>query len=366
MAGGRGERFWPLSRARRPKHLLPIVGDTPLLAQTVERLRGLVPLENILLITNQEQRDASLEACPALLPENVFGEPMGRDTAPAVGLAALIVQQRDAAGVFSMLPADHVIHDTQAYKATLQVAFEAAERGDSLVTIGIKPTFPATGYGYVNFAPEVLALSSGTAHKVTRFVEKPDLARAEAFLKDGGYYWNAGMFFWRADTVLASLEQHAPELHEQLMGLRAGLANVAKAQGTTVVKADDKLTDMLTLIYPKLTKLSIDYALMEKAQNVLMVPSRFDWDDVGEWTAIARHYPADENGNAVRGSLVTEDSGGNIVITQNGHTVALLGVSDMVVVQTGDATLICPKAKAQDVKKLVSKIAKDTDFKELT
>lgn len=359
MAGGRGERFWPLSRARRPKHLLPIVGDTPLLAQTVERLRGLVPIENILLITNEEQREASLEACPALRAENVFGEPMGRDTAPAVGLAALLVRQRDANGVFAMLPADHVIHDTAGYQETVRVAFEAAERGDALVTIGIKPTFAATGYGYVNFSGDTIALPSGQVHKVNRFVEKPDRARAEAFLQEGSYYWNAGMFFWRADTVLAALGKHAPGLYSELMRLDEQLMLVTKAQGGTVVRPDEKLTAALAVIYPQLTKLSIDYALMEKATNVLMAPSRFDWDDVGEWTAIARHYPADEHGNSLRGMVVSEGSTGNIVITQEGHTVALLGIKDLVVVQTDDATLICPKDRAQEVKKLVGKLRKE-------
>lgn len=359
MAGGRGERFWPLSRARCPKHLLPIVGDTPLLAQTVERLRGLVPIENILLITNEEQRAASLKACPALRPENVFGEPMGRDTAPAVGLAALLIRQRDPDGVFAMLPADHVIHDTAGYQKTVRVAFEAAEQGDVLVTIGIKPTFPATGYGYVNFSADTISLPSGQVHRVNRFVEKPDLARAEAFLKEGGYYWNAGMFFWRTDTVLAALEKHAATLYGELMRLDGCLQAVTKAQGGEIVRPDDKLTVTLAEIYPQLTKLSIDYALMEKATNVQMAPSRFDWDDVGEWTAIARHYPKDEQGNAVRGEVVTDASEGNIVITENGHTIALLGVKDMVVVQTADATLICPKDRAQEVKRLVGKLRKE-------
>ena len=197
MAGGRGERFWPQSRLRKPKHLLPIVGDSPMLAQTVDRLSGLVPPEQVFVITNAEQRDAVLESCPGLLPERVIGEPQGRDTAAAVGLAALLVENSDPGAAFALLPADHVIADGDGFRKVLAGAFEAAESEDFLVTIGISPDFPSTGYGYLKQGGNLETASDRPVHQVERFVEKPNLEKAEQYLKDGGYFWNAGMFVWR-------------------------------------------------------------------------------------------------------------------------------------------------------------------------
>ena len=345
MAGGRGERFWPQSRLTRPKHLLPIVGDSAMLAQTVDRLEGLVKPENIFVITNVEQREAVLDCCPTLLPERVIGEPVGRDTAAAVGLAALLVdhEQKDAA--FALLPADHVIEDGAGFRSVLESSFEAAEKNDFLVTIGIKPTFPSTGYGYLCQGSEMEEASGRLVSQVDRFVEKPDLETAEKYLAEGGYFWNAGMFVWRPSVILSAIAKHVP-------GLSGGLDQLREdwSKNGSLVAAMEK-------VYPELEKISVDFAVMEKADGVVMLESDFDWDDVGEWPAIARHYSADENGNVFKGDGVAVDSNGNLAFAEDGHCVTLLGVKDLIVVQSGDATMVCHKDRAQEVKALAQKVS---------
>ena len=345
MAGGRGERFWPQSRLTRPKHLLPIVGDSAMLAQTVDRLDGLIPQENIFVLTNVEQRDAVLETCPSLLPNRVIGEPVGRDTAAAVGLAALIVDHEIKDAVFALLPADHVIEDSAGFCSVLESSFEAAEKNDCLVTIGIKPTFPSTGYGYLCQGGEMEKASGHIVSKVDRFVEKPDLKTAEKYLSEGGYFWNAGMFVWRPSVILSEIAEHAPGLSEGLKDLRKSWNDSG-----SLVAAMDR-------VYPNLEKISIDFAVMEKADGVVMLESNFDWDDVGEWPAIARHYSADENGNVFKGNGVSVDSKGNLAFAEKGHCITLLGVEDLIVVQSGDATMVCHKDRAQEVKALAKKVS---------
>jgi mannose-1-phosphate guanylyltransferase len=340
MAGGRGERFWPQSRLKKPKHLLPIVGDKAMLAQAVDRVLGLVPPENIFIITNTEQREAVLEICPEVLPAQVVGEPVGRDTAAAVGLAAVLVQERNPEGAFAILPADHVIHDTEGFQKTLALGFEQAEKGEYLVTIGIDPTEPATGYGYIHRGEQTSIESP--VFKVLRFVEKPDLDTAKGYLASGEYAWNAGMFVWQALTVRESIAKYVPELAASLTAMQAELSSGAE------------LSAVLALHYPDIQKISIDFAVMEKADNVLTIPAAFDWDDVGEWPAVARHYEADAGGNVSRGKSVLKDSSGNIIFSDEGHLVALLGVDDLIVVRTEDATLVCRKDQAQKIKELVS------------
>lgn len=345
MAGGRGERFWPQSRLTRPKHLLPIVGDSAMLAQTVERLQGLVPPENIFVITNVEQRDAVLESCPSLLPGRVIGEPMGRDTAAAVGLAALLVDHEEKDAAFALLPADHVIEDGAGFRSVLNSSFETAEKNDFLVTIGIKPTFPSTGYGYLCRGGEVEQSRGRAVSQVGRFVEKPDLPTAEEYLEEGGYFWNAGMFVWRPSVILSAISKHVPVLSAGLDTLQADWN-----ENGSLVHAMEK-------VYPELEKISVDFAVMEKAESVVMLESDFDWDDVGEWPAIGRHYPADEKGNVFKGDGVAMDSSDNLTFSDQGHCVTLLGVKDLIVVQSGDATLVCHKDRAQEVKALAQQVA---------
>ncbi len=345
MAGGSGERFWPQSRKKKPKHLLPIVGRQPMLTQTIARVLPLVPAENILVITTQSQLAAARVTCRSLPKANIIIEPVGRDTAAAVGLSMLLVKQRNPDAAFAVLPADHVIGDVSGFRATLDAAFKAAESADELVTLGIEPTEPATGFGYIErgavWHTEPIAIM-----RAKRFVEKPSLAKAKGYLATKRYYWNAGMFVWRVPVVEAGLKAHAPELAD-------GLAKLEKALGRgNAAKA-------LAKIYPELPRISIDYALMEKSKNVLVVPANFGWDDVGSWTAIARHHEKDTAGNILRGMACVENGRNNIVVSDNGHLTAVLGLDNLVVVHTADATLVCPKDQAQEIKALLKRLQAD-------
>jgi mannose-1-phosphate guanylyltransferase len=345
MAGGRGERFWPESRTIRPKQLLPIVGETPMLAQTVDRLSGLVPTEAIFIITNAEQRDAVLEVCPELDPDKVIGEPVGRDTAAAVGLATVLVRRQDPGASFAMLPADAVIHDKEGLQKTLEAAFAAVEAKPVLATIGIPATFPATGYGYIQQGEPFGDFAGHSVYKVQRFVEKPDLETAQSYVDAGGYFWNAGMFFWSVGSIVGELQKNTPSLWEALQAIDSGL------------DAGGGIDALLAQHYPGLEKISIDYAIIEKAEQVVMLEACFDWDDVGEWLAIARHYPPDSEGNVTRGQTELMGSANNIVYCRDDdHLVALLGVEDLIVVKTSDATLVCHKDKAQEIKNLVKEL----------
>lgn len=351
MAGGRGERFWPQSREASPKHLLPIVGDKSMLGQTVDRVTGLVPRENIFVITNQTQLEGCRRACTGLPPENVVAEPIGRDTAAAAGLAMLLVKERAANGVLAMLPADHVIHDTAEYQKLLAVAFESAEQADVLVTLGIKPTEPATGFGYIQQSGAWRTVGGRAVMAVKRFVEKPNLETAQSYVASGEYFWNAGMFVWRVPVVEAAFQAHAPELYTGLQTLE------------TASKAAGGWAAALAAVYPTLKKISVDYALMEKSTNVVVVPATFDWDDVGAWPAIAKHFTPDAAGNVLRGIAMVEDGANNIVVSADGHLTAVVGASDLVVVHTPEATLVCPKDKAQDIKALLERLKKDPERK---
>ncbi|NCG08552.1 MAG: mannose-1-phosphate guanyltransferase, partial [Verrucomicrobia bacterium] len=325
-----------------------------MLAQTVDRLSGLVEVQDIFVITNTEQREAVLSICPELDPAKVIGEPVGRDTAAAVGLATILVRRSDPNATFAMLPADAVIHDAAGLRATLEAAFEAAEADPVLATIGITAAHPATGYGYIQQGEACREFGGSTVFKVARFVEKPDATTAQGYLEAGGYFWNAGMFIWSVDAIAAELEASTPGLWKALQAIGSGL------------DAGDDLEALLAKYYPSLEKISVDYAVIEKARNVVVLESRFDWDDVGEWPAVARHYPADADENIIRGVAHLEDAKGNIVFNRDpDHLVALLGVEDLIVVKTDDATLVCHKDQAQAIKDMVKAIGAKAALKHL-
>jgi mannose-1-phosphate guanylyltransferase len=350
MAGGKGERFWPQSRQKMPKQLLPIVGDASLLEQTIKRLGDLVPAENIYVITNADYADAVANACPMLDKANIVAEPVGRDTAAAVGLAAILVRRQDKNASFAVLPSDHAIHDAEGFRNVLANAFEVAESEDALVTIGIQPEFPATGYGYINRGPECMRLGDFPVYKVNKFVEKPNLELAKQYVTSGQYYWNAGMFIWSAASLWKALGKHAPELHAGLVGMEEAL------------NAGQPLSKVLANCYEGLKKISIDYALMEKADNVLTVPGLFDWDDVGSWPSLFKHLPHDASGNVIRGDAVVLDGSDNIVVASDGHLVSVMGISNCIVVHTKDVTMVCPKDRAQDIRKLVAEVSRNPDW----
>ena len=345
LAGGKGERFWPLSRRRRPKQLLPIVGRTPMLAQTVARVAPLVPAKNIFILTNADQVAAVRRACPRIPGANIIAEPVGRDSGPAVGLAAEIIATRDPRAVFASLPADAAIHDVKGFQRALRVAFAAAARAPVMVTIGVKPDQPSTAYGYIQRGGLWRRVKGTPVFKTRRFVEKPALPAARRYLASGDYYWNSGMFIWSVPVVRDGFARNAPKLH-------AGLARIGAA-----LAAGRNLARVLRGAYPTLPKIAVDYALLEKADNVVVLPASFDWDDVGSWLAVARHHRADAAGNVRTGGGVVAQGTGNIVISGDGHFTAVFGVDDLVVVHTADATLVCPRSRAQDIKQLLRRIA---------
>src|SRR5216110_3337309 len=341
LAGGSGERFWPLSRRARPKQLLSLVSDKTLLEQTLARLEGLVPNERILVLTNAEQESAVRKLLGNFPKENIVAEPAKRDTAAAVALGTGWVVARDHAATMLVLPADHVISNQVAFQETLALAADAAEETGELVTIGIKPTWACPGYGYIEQGTPVrLRKRSDAVHRVLRFREKPNLDLAESFLRKGNFRWNAGMFVWSVPTVLREFNRQAPELADFISQLRAP-ENFEKA---------------LRERFSKLPRISFDYAIMEKADRVLVVEASFDWDDIGSWRTVANYFEKDQHGNAANRAITVVDSSNNVVFEENGTTVALLGVHNLIVVRTDDALLICDRHEAERIKELIVKI----------
>jgi len=351
LAGGRGERFWPLSTAKRPKQLLSLVGGRPLLVQAVDRLEGLVPPERIFVITNADLVDVTREAAPALPASHIIGEPFGRDTAAAVALGCALVKERDPNASFCVLTADHIIKDVDAYQQTLRDGLALASREDVLITIGIPPTEPSTGYGYIE-AGDLYSEDMDTHFlKTDRFVEKPDAETARRYMAAGGFYWNSGMFIWSVRALEQALEAHRPALAEMMR-------DVSPAVGT------DRFSAALKTAYDKLDKISIDYAVMEKAANIVMAIGSFPWDDVGSWQALENHFDVDEHGNVMIGDARGLDAARNVVVSE-GRLTAIIGVTDVVVVQAAGATLVCARERAQDVKKMVEQLRKAGGYDEV-
>lgn len=343
LAGGSGTRFWPLSRHRRPKQLLRLFDDETLIEKTVQRLEGVVPRQNILILTNQEQLDGLREAVAHLLPaENVYSEPAKQDTAPAVALGLALIARRDPNAVMAVLPADHLIADPDAFARTLRNAFDVAEKTPFLVTIGIEPTWPCEGYGYIERGPQLdqELPEDGAVYRVTSFKEKPDAETAQKYLDLGNYAWNAGMFIWSVPVVRAELTTHCPELAEFV---------------TNAVAAPD-LLPFVDAKFQELPKISIDYALMEKAKRVYNLDARFPWDDVGGWHSVGAYLASDEAGNQVKGDFSALDAGNNLVFSATTQRIALLGVNDLIVVQTEDALLVAHRSQADQIKELVKRI----------
>jgi mannose-1-phosphate guanylyltransferase len=350
MAGGSGTRLWPLSRASQPKQLLPVVRGKSLLQLSYERLRGMLPADQIYVCTGEGWRDAVLANLPELPHENLLGEPAGRDTANAVGFPAAVLQKRDPDAVFAVVTADHVIEPVERFQQSLRTAFDVvAKQRNALVTFGIVPTFGHTGLGYVQRG-EALTDVAG-AHKVIAFKEKPDKPTADRYVDSGRYYWNSGMFVWRADTVLNELATHLPPSYDGLTKIAAAWNGPSQQQ-------------VLKDVYEKLPKISIDYAVMEPASQgkgraaVYVVEMNVEWLDVGSWTTLAETMTVDARDNATDAAMcVLVDSDSNIILSRDPeHLVSLLGVTDMIVVHTRDATMICPKSEAQRVKDLVGKV----------
>jgi len=341
MAGGSGTRFWPASRRARPKQFLPVAGGRSMIAETCARLAGLVPWERVLVVTAESQVPLVRAALPELPRANILAEPAARNTAPCVAFAAAEIARRAQDSVQVVLPSDHVIRPTEAFQRTLRAAAEEASAGESLVIFGVRPDHPATGYGYIE-AGKTLATRDGIpVHAVTRFVEKPTRERAEQFLAAGNFLWNSGMFVWSTRAIRAALERHAP-------GIAQGLARVGAGEA-------------LARIYPTLPSVAIDVAVLEKASNVRMLPIDYRWSDVGSWSALPELHERDRDGNwpvlAGGARLVSEDSRGCLAYAEGQEVIALVGVHDLVVVRAGDATLVCPRERSQDVKRIVERLS---------
>lgn len=349
LAGGRGERFWPVGRHSRPKQFVDIFGGRPLIAHAVERLRGLVDPSHVLVITSADLVRATRRALPMLAPGQILGEPQGRDTAAACATAsAWVASLGGEDATVCILTADHLIADRKRFRETLAAAAEITAKRPVMSVIGIKPSFPATGYGYIEAGAPVSGsgLPSGF-RRVKRFVEKPNLGTATTYVESGRFSWNSGMFVWRAGVFAAALEKFRPALHSTYVKLRDAFGRPGFAK---LFKAE----------YAGVEKISVDYAVMEKADNLVAARGDFGWDDVGTWVSAGAHFAKDAGGNAVHGDVVALAAAGNTVANvQKGHVVALFGASDLVVVHTADATLVCPKSSADGLKALVKSMAAD-------
>jgi mannose-1-phosphate guanylyltransferase len=362
LAGGRGERFWPVSREKTPKQLLALLGNRTFLQQAVDRVLPLVPLKNVLVVTNEAQAPEVRKQLPKLPQVNIVSEPVGRDTTAAVTLGAALVGARSTTAVMAVLPADHVIADEKKFQQVLNDAFDLAGRGQAIVTIGIKPTEPATGYGYIAVGealppPQGIKAYKTNFFRAEQFVEKPNFDRALEYLNSGRYRWNAGMFIWSFVTITEGLQKHQPAMYEACQ-------RWFKLAGTPA-----KLNKVLAKEYPELTKISIDFALMEHAQNVIVADGDFEWDDLGSWTALGRHLKADPEGNCAVADFIHVDGARNIIFDARSKErrtpIAVVGLRDSILVQTDDATLLAHKSQAQKLKELVKRLSQDPRLKKL-
>ena len=348
MAGGRGERFWPRSRQNMPKQFLSLTDDGKTMIQlTVERILPLVNMEDIFIVTNRSYKDLVREQLPDLPDENILCEPVGKNTAPCIGLGAVHIAKKYGDAVMMVLPSDHLIKYTSLFLNTLSDACEVAEQGGNLVTLGIAPDCPETGYGYIKFQPEQ---TLGRAFAVERFVEKPDLETAKAYLASEQYLWNSGMFIWKTSTILKNLQTYLPETYR-------GLYKIGEAIGKPMEE------QVLEREFQAFEAESIDYGVMEKAKNIYILSGAFGWDDVGSWLAVGRIKRSNELGNVVNGNVVTVDTR-NTTIQGSEKLIAAVGLEDMIVVDSEDALLICEKDHAGDIKKVLEnlKICNRTEY----
>ncbi len=350
MAGGKGERFWPQSRTSNPKPLLRLVGDLTLIEQTVERLRSVALPENIFIITNRDYVPPMKSLLSDIPQENIIGEPVGKDTAPCIAMAAAVVSARSALKnpVMGIFPADHVIKDVEAFAKVIKDSADFAEKG-KIVTIGLNPTYPSTGYGYIRCGNNLPANSETRFYKGLGFTEKPDHETARNFLADGSYKWNLGIFLWSVPTLMDAFKKFAPELE-------AAAENIKKSVKT------GKFDETVETEYSKLERNSIDYAVMEKITNLVVAECSFSWDDVGSWTALKNQIRPSENNNIVRGLHSGLNTSDCIIVGDNNHLISTIDVDDMIIVHTDDVTLVCRTHSAQRLKELLKQMSSDPKF----
>jgi mannose-1-phosphate guanylyltransferase len=341
MAGGVGSRFWPMSRRARPKHLLPLGNGIPLLDATIQRILPITPIKNLNIVTNDYQYRRIKEIMPYLERESFVLEPFGRNTAPCIGLAAMKIKALNPQAVMIVLPADHIIENVSEFQRCLKLAVDLAEAGDSLITLGIKPTRAETGYGYIQRNHQV-SEGEPSVYQVKTFAEKPNLALAEKFLQSGDFYWNSGIFIWRVDTILKLLETLLPDLYQQLNRIE---------KYSDQVDADKKIRK----VYRSIRPISIDYGIMEKAPSVKVIEGTFGWCDIGSWEEAYRRATKDDQGNALVGEHLMHNSF-NCYINSPRKFVAVVGLQDIIVVDSKNALLVCHRCVAQEVKEVVEKL----------
>jgi mannose-1-phosphate guanylyltransferase len=351
MAGGAGTRFWPASRKKSPKQLLNLAGDRSMIQATVDRLEGLCPPENLLIVTNEILVNPIAAQLPALPASSVIGEPAKRDTAPCIGLAAAWVAAKDPDATMVVMPADHVISPDDVFQKSLQHAASLVEQDPTrIVTFGIKPSYPAEVFGYIERQGDSIEGSEFPSFDVARFREKPDAKTAADFLEKGTFYWNAGIFVWKAKTILDALEKHQPKM----------FAHIQKIASTIDTPA---FQSTLETEFTAIEGTSIDYAVMENYDNVLVVEAPFSWDDLGNWTAVPRLKGTDDEGNTTTGKSISIGSTGTLVHGDDDHLIVTVGLEDMIVVRTPDATLIASRKDEAKIKQVVAEL-QSRDWKE--
>ena len=343
MAGGKGERFWPKSRMNMPKQFLSLTDDGKSMIQhTVERLKGLVDIQNMYIVTNEIYKDLVLEHIPDIPKENIIIEPVAKNTAPCIGLAAIHIAKKNPDSKMIILPSDHLIKFNEIFIDTLKIALDVVEKGDNLATIGITPNYPETGYGYINFTKGESFKDSANIYEVLRFVEKPNLEKAKEYLTSGEYLWNSGIFVWKASTILKNFKEYLPEIYE-------GLQKIGESINT------GKYEEVLKKEFPNLPSESIDYGIMEKAKNIYVIPGNFGWDDVGSWLSLERINKTNQDGNVITGNVISIKTK-NTVVQGSDKLIATIGLEDIVIVDTDDVTLICHKNNTQEVKEVINNL----------
>ncbi len=349
MAGGTGKRFWPWSRGKNPKQFLNIFSEKSLLEETLDRLPSLVNNEDIYIITTSSQKKKMVNLIKNIPEENIIAEPIGRDTAACIGLGAILMKEKDPDEVQIVLPSDHIINDVENFREVICKAAKLAKKKNCLVTIGIKPSYPNIGYGYIQYNIDKKEDLGEDIYKVKTFAEKPNIETARRFLDSGDFLWNSGMFIWKVSTILNEIEKSLPELYEGLIEIEKNIN-------------EKNIYSLIRKVYGRLRSISIDYGIMEKAKDVYVIKADFGWSDIGSWSEVYRLGKKDENMNVISGNVVLRESHGNLINSKK-KLLTAIGINDMIIIDTNDVLLICPKEKAQHVKELVDYL-KRKDMKE--
>lgn len=343
MAGGKGERFWPRSRKSMPKQFLSLTNDGKTMIQhTVERLSPIVDIEDVFIVTNKDYKELVKQQLKDISDENILLEPMAKNTAPCIGLAAVHIRRKYQDAIMLVLPSDHLIKYNELYIDTLKDAVHVAEKNENLVTIGITPTYPETGYGYINFGAREKEDGESRAYCVNRFVEKPNLELAKEYLASGKYLWNSGMFVWKTSTILKKFEELLPEVYAGMLEIESGIGKQEEGQ-------------IIESVFSKVPAESIDYGIMEHATNIYTIPGNFGWDDVGSWLALERVNKTNENGNVIQGNVISINTS-NTIVQGTDKLIATIGIENLIIVDTDDAMLICTKESTQEVKKVIENL----------